>query len=171
MSSPAQSPEFIRFIVETYKDDFNGYRADILGMKPAAWQDRVGTSVMENKRTIVSAGHGIGKTGLAASAIHWFAATRPRFAIVATANTEDQLKKKLWRELAKINDGAKNKDWFKWDTSTFTRFGDPTTQAIALPTTRTTRAPSPAPTRTMCSASSTKRPRSRATSGMCSTAR
>jgi hypothetical protein len=133
MSSPAQSPEFIRFVVETYKDDFNGYRADILGMKPAAWQDRVGASVMENKRTIVSAGHGIGKTGLAASAIHWFAATRPRFAIVATANTEDQLKKKLWRELAKINDGAKNKDWFKWDTSTFTRFGDPTTQAIALP--------------------------------------
>jgi hypothetical protein len=88
---------------------------------------------MANKRTIVSAGHGIGKTGLAAAAIHWFASTRPRFAIVATANTEDQLKKKLWRELAKINDGAKNKDWFKWDTSTFTRFGDPTTQAVALP--------------------------------------
>jgi hypothetical protein len=133
MTSPTHDPAFIRFIVETYKDDFNGYRSDILGMRPVDWQDRVGESVMANKRTVVSAGHGIGKTGLAASAIHWFAATRPRFAIVATANTEDQLKKKLWRELAKVNDGAKNKDWFKWDTGTFTRFGDPTTQAVALP--------------------------------------
>lgn len=84
--SAACTPEFIKFVAETYFDDFNGYRADILGMKPAAWQDRVGHSLIQNKRTVVSAGHGIGKTAFAAAAIHWFAATRPRFAIVATAS-------------------------------------------------------------------------------------
>ena len=126
-------PKFIDFIVRTYADDFNGYRRDILGMKPAEWQDRVGLSLQHKKRTSVSAAHGIGKTGMAAAAIHWFAATRPKFAIVATANTEDQLQKKLWRELAKVNDQAKNKEWFKWESRTFTRFGNPTTQAIALP--------------------------------------
>jgi hypothetical protein len=132
VSSPTHSAEFIRFIAETYKDDFNGYRQDILGMKPAAWQDRVGNSLMVNKRTAVGAGHGIGKTGIAAAAIHWFISTRPHPAIVATANTESQLQKKLWRELALVNNRAKNKDWFEWKQSTFTMFNDPTAQAVAL---------------------------------------
>lgn len=132
MTSAAQSPDFIRFIVETYADDPNGYRRDILGMAPAEWQDEVGLSVLENKRTAVSSGHGIGKTAFCASLIHWFLATRPRPAVVATANTEDQLAKKLWRELAKINQGAKNRDWFEWKQKTFTMFNDPTAQAVAL---------------------------------------
>lgn len=130
--SATRSPDFIRFIVETYKDDFNGYRRDILGMKDADWQDRVGNSLMVNKRTAVGAGHGIGKTGIAAAAIHWFISTRPQPAIVATANTETQLQKKLWRELAKVNVKAKNRDWFDWKTSTFTMFNDPTAQAQAI---------------------------------------
>lgn len=71
-------------------------------------------------------------TRCAASLIHWFISTRPRPAIVATANTEDQLQKKLWRELAVVNNGAKNRDWFTWKTSTFTMFEDPTAQAVAL---------------------------------------
>lgn len=132
MTSAACSPEFIRFVVETYKDDFNGYRRDILGLESCEWQDRVGESLMHNKRTAVSSGHGIGKTLFSASAIHWFLATRPHPAIVATANTEDQLTKKLWRELAKVNNGAKNKEWFDWKASTFTLFSDPTAQAVAL---------------------------------------
>lgn len=130
--SATRSPDFIRFIVETYKDDFNGYRRDILGMQPADWQDRVGLSLQDNKRTAVGAGHGIGKTGLGAAAIHWFISTRPHPAIVATANTETQLQTKLWRELAKVNNRAKNKDWFEWKTKTFTMFNDPTAQAQAI---------------------------------------
>lgn len=134
MAVPAShSPDFIRYIAKTYKDDFNGYREDVLGMRPAEWQNEVGTSLMKNKRTAVSSGHGIGKTGLAAAAIHWFLATRPRPAIIATANTENQLKGKLWRELAKLNTHAKNKEWFDWKSQSFTMFGDVTSQAIALP--------------------------------------
>jgi hypothetical protein len=130
--SAARHPDFIRHIVETYRNDFNGYRRDILGMQGAKWQDDVGISLRDNKRTAVGAGHGIGKTGLGAAAIHWFISTRPHPAIVATANTENQLRTKLWRELAKVNNKAKNKDWFDWKASTFTMFSDPTAQAQAI---------------------------------------
>lgn len=132
MSSATRTPEFIRHIAETYVEDFNGYRRDILQMGDAAWQDEIGDSLVVNKRTAVGAGHGIGKTGLGAAAIHWFISTRPHPAIVATANTETQLRTKLWRELAKLNNKAANKDWFEWRTSTFTMFNDPTAQAQAI---------------------------------------
>lgn len=132
MTPSAHSPELIRYIAETYVDDFNGYRRDILNMRPAEWQDRVGESLVQNKRTSVASGHGIGKTGFSAAAIHWFISTRPHPAIVATANTGDQLEKKLWRELALVNSRSVNKDWFDWKTSTFTMFKDPTAQAVAL---------------------------------------
>lgn len=132
MGSASQSPEFIRYVVETYKDDLYGYRRDILGRDHADWQQEVGLSIQKNKRTAVGAGHGIGKTGFAADVVHWFISTRPHPAIVATANTAEQLSKKLWRELAKVNNGAKNKDWFDWKTTTFTMFSDPTAQAVAL---------------------------------------
>jgi hypothetical protein len=125
-------PEFIRFVASTYKDDLYGYRRDILGRAHADWQQEVGLSIQKNKRTAVAAGHGIGKTGFAADVIHWFLSTRPNPAIVATANTETQLRTKLWRELAKINAQARNKDWFEWKTSTFTMFNDPTAQAQAI---------------------------------------
>lgn len=128
-----QSPEFIRFVVDTYKDDFNGYRRDILGRKdPGPRLEEVGRSLVVNKRTSVASGHGIGKTGLSADAIHWFLSTRPNPAIVATANTENQLQKKLWRELNLVNQSAKNRSWFDWKVSSFTMFEDPTAQAVAL---------------------------------------
>jgi hypothetical protein len=132
MSSPAVDPAFIRFIVETYKDDFHGYRIDILGRQHADCWVPVEKSVQDNKRTAVGAGHGIGKTGFGADLIHWFISTRPRPAIIATANTETQLRTKLWRELAKVNQGAKNREWFDWKASTFTMFNDPTAQAQAI---------------------------------------
>lgn len=128
----AKSAAFVRFIVETYKDDLYGYRRDVLGRKHADWQKEVGLSVQNNKRTAVSAGHGIGKTGFGADVIHWFIATRPRPAIVATANTENQLRHKLWRELAKVNQGAANKEWFDWKTLSFQMFNDPTATANAI---------------------------------------
>lgn len=134
MAAPAAtSPDFIRFVAETYKDDFNGYRRDILGRKdPGPTVEAIGTSLVENKRTAVASGHGIGKTGLSADAIHWFLSTRPKPAIVATANTSDQLEKKLWRELSLTNSSAKNAAWFDWKAKTFTMFNDPTAQAVAL---------------------------------------
>jgi hypothetical protein len=129
----ATSAEFIKYVAETYADDFSGYRRDILGRKdPGPKIGEVERSLVDNKRTAVASGHGIGKTGLSADAIHWFISTRPHPAIVATANTEDQLQKKLWRELSLTNQRAKNASWFEWKTKTFTMFQDPTAQAVAL---------------------------------------
>ena len=117
---PTLDPEYIRYIVTTYKDDFNGYRADVLGMRDdIEWQNLVGTDILTYRRVAVSSGHGIGKTGFAAAAIHWFLSTRPNPAINATANTETQLTTKLWRELAKVNQNAKNRSWFKWSATKF----------------------------------------------------
>jgi hypothetical protein len=126
-------PDYIRWLVETYRDDFNGYRRDILGMGDAEWQDRVGDDLVHYRRVAVAAGHGIGKTAFAAATIHWFLATRPNPAIVCTANTDTQLKTKLWRELAKINDKAKNKSWFEWKAESFSLFNLPTARAIPIP--------------------------------------
>ena len=133
MSSSSETQALVRHIAETYHDDFVGYRQDILGRKPSGPKiDAVCRSIVRNRRTSVSSGHGIGKTGLSADAIHWFISTRPRPAIVATANTEAQLQGKLWRELAKVNAGARNSEWFRWRASSFTMFEDPTAQAVAL---------------------------------------
>lgn len=132
MTSAATSAEFIRYVAETYKDDLTGYRQDILGRKPNPATIELEQSIVANKRTAAGTGHGIGKTALGADAIHWFISTRPHPAIVATANTEDQLQKKLWRELAKTNQQARNREWFEWKQSSFTMFADPTAQANAL---------------------------------------
>ncbi|AYJ85770.1 hypothetical protein D3Y57_07025 [Sphingomonas paeninsulae] len=130
--SATRTTEYIQFIAKTYRSDFSGYRRDVLGRREADCWVPVEKSILTNKRTAVGSGHGIGKTAFGADLIHWFISTRPHPAIVATANTEDQLTKKLWRELSKTNAQAKNKDWFDWKTSTFTMFNDPTQQAVAL---------------------------------------
>lgn len=131
--SATRTTEYIQFIARTYRDDLNGYRRDILGRKdPGPSIEAIGQSLVRNKRTSVASGHGVGKSSLSADAIHWFISTRPHPAIVATANTEDQLTKKLWRELNLTNQNAKNRDWFDWKASSFTMFNDPTAQAVAL---------------------------------------
>lgn len=126
------NPDEIEFIARKYKDDLYGYRRDVLHRDHEDWQKEVGLSVQQNRRTAISSGHGIGKTAFLADTIHWFIATRPHPAIVATANTEKQLYTKLWRELAKVNLQAENGAWFKWKQEKFSMFDDPTQQANAL---------------------------------------
>ena len=129
----AKNPDFIRYVIENYADDFRGYRVDILNMKDEPWQAVVGQDLQDYRRVAVQSGHGIGKTGFAAAAIHWFLATRPNPAIVATANTENQLRAKLWRELAKRNQDALNREWFDWAATTFAVKGSNTAFASAIP--------------------------------------
>lgn len=122
----------IEEIVKLYKDDLYGYRRDVLHREHEDWQQRVGLDVQNFKRNAISSGHGIGKTGFLADIIHWFTATRPRPAIVATAGTEQQLSTKLWRELLRVNNAAENRKWFEWKNKTFNMFGDATQQANAI---------------------------------------
>jgi hypothetical protein len=70
-------------------------------------------------RMAVASGHGIGKTACVAWIIKWFADTRDHPQIVVTANTENQLSSKTWRELAKWHRLAINAHWFEWKATTF----------------------------------------------------
>lgn len=129
----ASHPDFVSYVVTTYQDDLTGYMMDILGLRAADWQARVARDLMDYRRVSVQSGHGIGKTTFAAATIHWFLATRPHPAVVATANTESQLNTKLWRELAKINMAAQNGGWFEWTATRFGLKNDPTHFAAAIP--------------------------------------
>lgn len=67
----------------------------------------------------VASGHGAAKTALMAWLVHWFMSCRAHPQVVVTANTETQLNTKTWRELAKWNKLANNKDWFEWTATTY----------------------------------------------------
>lgn len=106
-------------IMQKFHNDPFGYCQAVLGYVPDEWQRGVMESVRDYPFTAVRSGNGPGKTRLDASVIHWFAATRPYPQIVATAGRFSQLKDKLWRELAKVNEGAINKELFEWRQESF----------------------------------------------------
>lgn len=58
-------------------------------------------------------------TALTSWIIYWFISTRPHPQIIVTANTQNQLSGKTWRELAKWHKMALNEHWF---THTATKF-------------------------------------------------
>ena len=67
----------------------------------------------------VATGHGTGKTALTAWLIQWFMACRRNPQVVVTANTENQLLKKTWRELAKWHELSLCRHWFEWTATQF----------------------------------------------------
>lgn len=107
------------FFVTRYAKDPVRYCREVLNFEPDYWQTEALKLAVENPRLAVSSGHGVGKTRLVAALIHWFMATRPNPQVVVTANTKPQLETKTWRELAKVNANAKNKDWFDQSASRF----------------------------------------------------
>jgi len=67
----------------------------------------------------VTSGHGIGKSALTSWLLLWFISTRPHPQILVTANTQNQLTSKTWRELSKWHKLAINRDWFEWTATRF----------------------------------------------------
>jgi len=66
--------------------------------------------LMFRKATV--SGRGSGKSALFAWLIHWFMTTRLGGTVIATANTEAQLKNKLWAEVHRWQALALNSHWF-----------------------------------------------------------
>jgi len=100
--------------------------------KPDVWQEGVLkkirdaiSSTSSNKdvkaaiREAVKSGHGVGKSAVVSWLVQWFSSCRPHPQIVVTANTQNQLKTKTWRELAKWHKLLINKDWFTWTATSF----------------------------------------------------
>jgi hypothetical protein len=109
----------VQFLVDRYVNDPVAFVREILGAEPDAWQTEVLTSIVDNQRSAVASGHGIGKTALTSFIILWFMATRPYPQCVITANTKEQLTSKTWRELAKWNKRSKVGHWFTWTATKF----------------------------------------------------
>jgi hypothetical protein len=132
-----EMPELIRFakyIIETFHNDPLGYCRAILEFEPDEWQKEVLESVRDNRRTAVRSGHGVGKTRLASSLIHWFMSTRAYPRIRCTADTEKQIMSVLWAELGTINRVAKNREMFDYNRTSFRLVSAPEThfaEAIA----------------------------------------
>jgi hypothetical protein len=84
----------------------------------------------------VASGHGIGKSALVSWIILWGLSTHVDTKVVVTANTEAQLTKKTWPEVAKWHRLAINSEWFKF-TATSLFSTDPkhekTWRADAIP--------------------------------------
>ncbi len=109
---------------------------------PDAWQVDILTEIRSKLdinlagaiQIAVASGHGIGKTALVSWIVHWFISTRPNCQVVVTANTENQLNTKTWRELAKWHKLSIHRDWFNWTATKFYQVGNPETWfAAAIP--------------------------------------
>lgn len=111
---------FVKFVFPWGKGRLEGQEG------PDAWQEEVlgilagysarkfgGVKDLEPLQLAIASGHGIGKTALVAWIIHWFMSTREFPQVVVTANTENQLQNKTWRELAKWQGLAINGHWFE----------------------------------------------------------
>lgn len=70
-------------------------------------------------RFATTSGHGVGKSALVAWLLLWFYSTRAHPQGITTANTQNQLLTKTWRELSYWHNLAINKDWFEWTATRF----------------------------------------------------
>ena len=70
-------------------------------------QRRIAESVEQGKRTVVRAGHGVGKSFLAAGLAAWWADTHPDSLVVSSAPSHNQVHTILWAEIGKLHEALK----------------------------------------------------------------
>lgn len=89
-------------IIKASRDDATFFLRKVLGVGSLTPQ-QVGIceSVRTNRRTAAPAGHGIGKTWLAARLALWFLFSYPQSKVLTTAPTWHQVENLLWREIRK----------------------------------------------------------------------
>lgn len=94
----------IRAPFPQYSDDPVGFAQKVLGHQFLTQrQKEVMESVRDNRVTNVPAGHGVGKTFVAALIVLWWVFARGGY-VVTTAPSERQVKRLLWREIRKAYD-------------------------------------------------------------------
>ncbi|MBU2708887.1 terminase [Zooshikella marina] len=105
---------------------------------PDKWQRKqlseIGAAIRDNPlisiRDAISSGHGVGKSAEVAWIAQWAMSTRPHLAGVITANTENQLNTKTWRELSIWHNRSINSHWFQWTATRYYHVNYPSTWAI-----------------------------------------
>ena len=115
---------------------------ELKGKQPMKWQlevfeyirDQIAENPYDPIQIAVAAGHGPGKTMVISLLVKWAMATRPHLNGVVTANTQNQLRQKTWRELAKWNRLSLDGHLFRWSPTGFFKVGhEETWSAHAVP--------------------------------------
>ena len=112
------------------------FLTDIVRMDLDDWQRDVCDKLKEgeNVRIAVSSGHSSGKSALMSGLNIYFITFHSQPKITVTANTENQLKNKTWRELAVWHQRCLIRDWFVWTATKFHLKGEAATWfASAVP--------------------------------------
>ena len=71
---------------------------EVLGMELDEWQRELCEEFHEHDRFAIASGHSSGKSALTAGLIQYFLAVHPDPQVIVTANTQQQLREKTWRE-------------------------------------------------------------------------
>lgn len=79
----------------------------VLGVHWWSKQREIAESVRDNRRTSVRSANGVGKTFTAAGVTLWYLASFPGSQVVTTANTWNQVRDVLWREIYRQYRGAR----------------------------------------------------------------
>jgi len=85
--------------LERWYSDPLAFVTELWDVKPEPWQITALNAVRDNERVSVRSGHGVGKTTLEAWATLWFLLTRKPALVVATANSQDQLRDVVFRTI------------------------------------------------------------------------
>lgn len=89
-----------RALLDKYQDDPVGYRHKVLRVNSTRQQDEVSLSVRDNKKTMVQAAHGVGKTHLVAGLVQWnYDCFEPSITLT-TAPNWNSVVELLWAELS-----------------------------------------------------------------------
>ncbi len=101
-----------------YKNNPVLFAKEMLYFIPDKWQSECMMSVVENRRTSVRSGQGVGKTGLEACLVIWFLLFQSNPRVICTAPTMQQLYTVLWAEIAKWLNKSKVKNLLQWNKTT-----------------------------------------------------
>ena len=100
-------------IVEYYFDKPVEFAQDILSFNADEHQSEIMRAVLENKRTAVKSGQGVGKTATVAIIILWYLFTRHKPYVVATSPSMNQLFTVLWAEVGRWIEGTILEGYFE----------------------------------------------------------
>lgn len=93
-----------QLVVDKYYNDPAGFAKDVLGIHLWSLQKEIADNILKTKRTAVKAGHGVGKSYLAAILAIWWIATRikhgaDKVLVVTTAPTYAQVHGVVWEHI------------------------------------------------------------------------
>jgi hypothetical protein len=94
-----------------YRDDPVKWATEFMGLQVWSKQKEILYSIRDNRATAVAAGHGVGKSWIAALAACWWIDTHPldEVFVASTAPTVDQVNAILWTNIKKFHELAKRR--------------------------------------------------------------